>query len=57
MFLLMMVALVGGPYDDKAAQACLDKSRTQSEMNLCADQELKRADRALNAEYKCWSRG
>ena len=48
MFLMLIVA-AAAPYDE---EVCLDKAKTQSEMNLCARQEWQRADAALNAEYK-----
>jgi uncharacterized protein YecT (DUF1311 family) len=52
MILLLSLALMAAPGDDPAAELCLDSVHTQLEMNECADAEWRRADAALNAEYR-----
>jgi uncharacterized protein YecT (DUF1311 family) len=51
--LLMIAALLASQTDsDPVAKSCLNASRTQAEMNACAQQSFVRADRDLNREYK-----
>ena len=48
----LLLSASGGAQESKESKACFDKANTQMDMNVCADDELKRADGDLNQAYQ-----
>jgi len=50
-FFFALVAFPAVAQESKERDACFDAAMTQSAMNICASEEFRRADAALNAIY------
>ncbi|MFL6726148.1 MAG: lysozyme inhibitor LprI family protein [Sphingomicrobium sp.] len=51
LFLLAAMAAPAHQSLERYSQGCSGKASSQMEMNMCAEQELERADKALNAAW------
>ena len=53
--LAVLLALISFPLSSQPSRthaACLEKGKTQAEMNACANEEAARADAELNSTYR-----
>ena len=49
---LLLISLPALAQDSEPYRACSQKAKTQTEMNVCADEEAARVDAELNAVYR-----